>query len=856
MNYQLNQLGSVKCSLTSAIILHELEDEKNKVYVNVPGRITVQEFIFSSGIDRDNRFFREMDEASLRGALRIWTQYIRDISTAAIFFRESTPPTAISSRGGAGYEEQNPSEGAKIPSTIGLRLDNVKRLLIYPDSEYQTELCRLLVAHGLSDEDVRRFTAGITDLYSTNNSFKSAADALFSAELAQYNISQDDANRLMSDLESVTEVISLVNSLQSLYGFFAHGSSISSVAEYIVDHLKISPLFEYVRCQIDFYNHSAYPIVQKDRAEVRHEIISQLATLSSAEKENNKVSDVLRPLYARRWLVDNSSTVLSTGLRSSSTDNYARYISSLLYPQDDFVQFEDITYVQLWNLYLKLKRGWMNIHDSHSSISMEEIVRAVRHKRDPLLYPRFPAGIDATDSRSAEILFLRYFFKTLLDKCFVITPGFYSSKIRGIMDDRKYLRDEKFESLLSSTLETGSVIIDAYADAVQYIKGIIDSDIIDWHIDSRDKADLDRFLSSVDEVGKTYTLPADHPRALFELANLNGTPFALNVAVPSYVVPDGVSRNLRWLFSSDESSTVAHLMTNRESGTWFGFSHSEQLSYQRALRWARHWTPMYMVTSDIADNYNWLSDVDAIFKILNFAQIARSGLSDFYFSIGSLTVFSRIEELIMRFNISVETALRIFRNIGRLGFDRNSGTFSDDVTAADASDPTTVSDHFNFQAFSQNDMSLHIGLEADGGGLVSDSRVSVYYSLDVPPKIYNFIPDGCLVISELGPEQNRIGFPVSRASFPAWLTTTISGVSSLEQNVVEIGYDSSTDTRSETEVPMNGDTNSSEAGATFKTSLTDTDQEERDLNNDQERPQTRAENLMSDDDSEEKKKKK
>lgn len=844
MNYQLNQLGAVKCSLTSAIILHELEEEKNKVYVNVPGRVTIQEFIFSSGIDRDNRFFREMDEASLRGALRIWTRYIRDISTAAIFFREDTPPVASSSRNEKAYDEQNPANGAKIPSTIGLRLDNVKRLLIYPDSEYQNELCRLLVAHGLSDEDVRRFTAGITDLYSTNNSFKTAADALFSAELAQYNISQDDAARLMDNLESVSDIISLVNRLQSLYGFFAHGSSISSVAEYIVEHLKSSPLFEYVRCQIDFYNHSAYPIVQKDRAEVRHEIVSQLATLSSANRPDNAVSDVLRPLYARRWLVDNSSTVLSTGLRSSNNDSYSRYISSLLYPQDDFVQFEDVTYVQLWNLYLKLKRGWMNIHDSHSSISIDEIIRAVRHKRDPLLYPRFPAGIDATDSRHAEILFLRYFFKILLDKCFVITPGFYSSKIRGIMDDRKYLRDEKFESLLASTLETGSVIIDAYADAVQYIKGIIDSDIIDWHIDSRDKADLDKFLSSVDEVGKTYTLPADHPRALFELANLNGAPFVLNVSVPSYVVPDGVSRNLRWLFSSDESSTVAHLMTNRESGTWFGFSHSEQLSYQRALRWARHWTPIYMVTSDIADNYNWLSDVDAIFKILNFAQIARSGLSDFYFSIGSLTVFSRIEELIMRFNISVETALRIFRNIGRLGFDRNSGTFSDAVDATGINDPTTVSDHFNFQAFSQNDMSLHIGLEADGGGLTADARVSVYYSLDVPPKIYNFIPDGCLVISELGPEQNRIGFPVSRASFPAWLTTTISGISQIEQNIVQINYDSTTDTREETEVPISSDTNSPDANTALKTSPADQDQEERDLNNDQKPAPDRVEDIM------------
>lgn len=844
MNYQLNQLGSVKCSLTSAIILHELEEEKNKVYVNVPGRITIQEFIFSSGIDRDNRFFREMDEASLRGALRIWTRYIRDISTAAIFFRQDKPPVASSSKSGSEYEELNPSDGAKIPSTIGLRLDNVKRLLIYPDSEYQNELCRLLVAHGLSDEDVRRFTAGITDLYSTNNSFKTAADALFSAELAQYNISQDDAARLMMNLESVSDVIALVNRLQSLYGFFAHGSSISSVAEYIVEHLKTSPLFEYVRCQIDFYNHSAYPIVQKDRSEVRHEIISQLATLSSTDKDDNEVSDVLRPLYARRWLVDNSSTVLSTGLRSNTTNAYSRYISSLLYPKEDFVQFDDVTYIQLWNLYLKLKRGWMNIHDSHSSISIDEIVRAVRQKRDPLLYPRFPAGIDATDSRGAEILFLRYFFKTLLDKCFVITPGFYSSKIRGIMDDRKYLRDEKFESLLSSTLETGSVIIDAYADAVQYIKGIIDSDIIDWHIDSRDKADLDKFLSSVDEVGKTYTLPADHPRALFELANLNGTPFVLNVSVPSYVVPDGVSRNLRWLFSSDESSTTAHLMTNRESGTWFGFSHSEQLSYQRALRWARHWTPIYMVTSDIADNYNWLSDVDAILKILNFAQIARSGVSDFYFSIGSLTVFSRIEELIMRFNISVETALRIFRNIGRLGFDRNSGAFSDEIDATEGADMTTISDHFNFQAFSQNDMSLHIGLESNGGGLNSDSRVSVYYSLDVPPKIYNFIPDGCLIISELGPEQNRIGFPVSRAAFPAWLTTTISGISQIEQRVLQIGYDSATDTRSETEEPMSADTHAPESESTLQTSRTDEEQEERDLNNDQDTAQKRAEDLM------------
>ena len=845
MNYQLNQLGSVKCSLTSALILHELEDEKNKVYVNVPGRITIQEFIFSSGIDRENRFFREMDEASLRGALRIWTRYIRDISTAAIFFRQDQPPTTNSPSRSETYEEVNPSEGARIPSTIGLRLDHVKRLLIYPNSEYQSELQRLLVAHGLSDEDVRRFTAGITDLYSTNNSFKTAADALFSAELAQYNISQDDAVKLMTNLESIDDIISLVNRLQSLYGFFAHGSSISSVAEYIVEHLKSSVLFEYVRCQIDFYNHSAYPIVQKDRAEVRHEIISQLATLSSAEKDNNEVSDVLRPLYARRWLVDNSSTVLSTGLRSNNASPYSTFISSLLYPQEDFVQFDDITYVQLWNLYLKLKRGWMNIHDSHSSISVEEIVRAVRHKRDPLLYPRFPAGIDATDSRSAEVLFLRYFFKTLLDKCFVITPGFYSSKIRGIMDDRKYLRDEKFESLLSSTLETGSVIIDAFADAVQYLKGIIDSDIIDWHIDSRDKSDLDKFLASVDEVGKTYTLPADHPRALFELANLNGAPFTLNASIPSFVVPDGVSRNLRWLFSNDESSTTAHLMTSRESGTWFGFSHSEQLSYQRALRWARNWTPIYMVTSDIADNYNWLSDVDAIFKILNFAQIARSGLSDFYFSIGSLTVFSRIEELIMRFNISVETALRIFRNIGRLGFDRNSGAFSDDITTGVNQDSNTITDHFNFQAFSENDMSLHIGLESDGGGLDSDSRVSVYYSLDVPPKIYNFIPNGCLVISELGPEQNRIGFPVSRASFPAWLTTTISGISPIDQRVVEIGYDAATNTRQEAEVPSSANTQSPTANDSLNTSQTDQEQEERDLNNDQEPAPDRVNNLMT-----------
>lgn len=847
MNYQHNQLGTVKCSLTSALILQELEDEKNKVYVNVPGRITIQEFIFSSGIDRENRFFREMDEASLRGALRIWTRYIRDISTAAIFFRQDVPPTPQNSRDTSVYEEHNPAAGAKIPSTIGLRLDNVKRLLIYPDSEYQNELNRLLIAHGLSEDDVKRFTAGITDLYSTNNSFKTAADALFSAELAQYNISQDDASKLVQSIESVSDILNLVNRLQSLYGFFAHGSSISSVAEYIVQHLKTSPLFEYVRCQIDFYNHSAYPIVQKDRAEVRHEIISQLVTLSSTDKEEDNVSDVLKPLYARRWLVDNSSTVLSTGLRSDNPDLYSNYLSSLLYPKEDFIQFDDVTYIQLWNLYLKLKRGWMNIHDSQSAISVEEIVRAVRHKRDPMLYPRFPAGIDATESKRAEVLFLRFFFRTLLDKCFVITPGFYSSKIRGIMDDRKYLRDEKFESLLSSTLETGSVIIDAFADSVAYIKGIINSSMIDWHIDSRDKADLDKFLSSVDEVGKTYTLPADHPRALFELANLNGTPFALEVNVPAYVVPDGVSRNLRWLFSNDESSTVAHLMTYHESGTWFGFSHSEQLSYQRALRWARRWTPIYMVTTDIADNYSWLSDVDAIFKILNFAQIARSGLSDFYFSIGSLTVFSKIEELIARFNISVETALRIFRNIGRLGFDKYSGAFSDDMSAVSSPLAETVSDHFNFQAFSQNDLSLHIGLEADGGGLNSDTRVSVYYSLDVPPKIYNFIPNGCLIISELGPEQNRIGFPVSRASFPAWLTTSISGVSAIDQKVVEIGYDASADRRTENEVPISEDTNSDDSTNSMNTTQTDAEQEERDLNHDQSPASERTQNIMNSD---------
>lgn len=746
MDYSRLSNGKVKLPINTYLTLREFSSKQDKTFISVPADIsfinTVMSVVSQTSVAP---VFRGIDRRTLMGAVTLWRDYVASMASSVVV--QTTASTAPSTK--SDDDVSNMAESGSIVASGAVKssgLSGFNITLFGPSNPAVAPLAAELRSAGMSDEDVSRFLQGMVDLYASSSSLKSAADAVFSARLSMYKLNANFLAEVARHLGDIDAIGDLVNKLQDLYSLFALGSPVQNVVQTIEDRLMSCPLFEFGRFLISEFNSTfGSACVSRRRVSVEEEIDGDFLSAVESSDVPKAVRDILfKPFYREDIVAGHVIARLKTGYTSESED-------CAFLPSDAF------SYFDLWSLIFTLKRRWLGLSNSSylspgstgatPSITAADLVQRIVSGTS-LTSPEMPEAIVASPSPTLAGLACRFFKHRFYVNCFTKQTSMFSSKIRSIMDERKYLRDERFEIVLSETLDVGNAVIDAYCGMISDLRTLAQSTEIFWDIDSVIKDRLDVFLGKMDEIGKTYTLSSDHPRALHELSLLSLAADEGSTADVSVAWPDSTSTSARWLLNPVDESTVAYFCNTVLRGSWFNVETSDGKYPRLAINYSCLQSPSYLLTRDFENDWDMFADVSSLLSLVPLHYITDSGFSDTLLQTGDLVTIRSAEDVSKRFNVTPQVALSLYAQMHRM------------VVAGVATSATVL--------FHQHQ-----------------------------PKIYVFADAANLPIYELGNEPEFVGQERALFLYPALSSARMNGITTERTSISFYSVNPSAGTRSE-----------------------------------------------------------
>lgn len=409
---------------------------------------------------------------------------------------------------------------------------------------------------------------------------------------------------------------------QGLYSDFALSESVEAVAAKITDMFKGDPIFKYTRFIDSVFNQTPAPTLPTRLDYVIQRLLEQTSQ-NPVFRTEQKLPGILYK------------------------------ITEVCYP--------DIGYRDLVTGYLMTLRTLMGLGglDRNKTISYAELA-------DHLVtgigefQPIAPHDLAGADIEKALQLFETLFIQRLIHRVITNDLGNYAGRISNVMDERKYTRNDTFDSHIRSGINIASYIFETFMDIASMFKFLSESDQI-WYNDIHPvkRKQVSEYLNKYIMSFQNTHLKVSHPRFLMEPGILLTHSYSVAFETPDVAWFDTTyQRADKYLLDPQSFNFASWIKSPVRKGSILDAPIDMD---PRIVGFAVEQLPFYFYSRPVP---SLIADSEVIQRVLTFQKpdtFKKMLLEQWVQDKGSYKYFGTIEELALAFQIPFTLAKSLWK---------------------------------------------------------------------------------------------------------------------------------------------------------------------------------------------------
>lgn len=315
------------------------------------------------------------------------------------------------------------------------------------------------------------------------------------------------------------------------------------------------------------------------------------------------------------------------------TDKYLEItprLPGVLYDVEQYFFDDDLTYQDLLGVFMSGLRIIMNlpITPGPSNLSVADLTEDMLWGSGQQL-PILPADVGSIETKRVDSMITKMWLWEMMSRMISHNTGVTQGKFEGILDARKYGRNDAFDTTIRSGIMFGSVLYDSLIAISQTAKTLVtDENIYYPTIHPRKRTKLNQFIFEYLKPFSSFQLTADNPRTLNDPANLMSAAAssAPSTEVPSFSFLDSQLRDLPTPFITPSFDTVAYLTNDIIQGSQYDAANNVD---PRLWSFAKRAVATYFISMPNPLNELGFSKFVEGFAIKSVKDLTATDLSEF-----------------------------------------------------------------------------------------------------------------------------------------------------------------------------------------------------------------------------------
>lgn len=313
-----------------------------------------------------------------------------------------------------------------------------------------------------------------------------------------------------AEMPDMMSLSSTIHGVQELYGKFALSAAASDIASFISVELNEKPGFALIR---GIYKMFHGPGVQ-----------------ATAPGRLNYVLDTIMTGFKEVPLVTFDEDKDVPGIR--------RHISGVNMLADG------ITYGDMMAGYFHCIRtimGFEGTTEDVGQISLRDMVTTLTTGIGEFM-PFVPSDVGDVSMDRIDETFSKMWFLFAIKRIATNDFGMTAGRIDRIKDQRKYTREDEFESIIKEGINVSSIIFDSYVDTAAFLRMMVEDESIKFeNIHPTKRKQLTSFIFKISDNLKSTTVSIEAPNFLSSAIHILDHRFSPDVAEVGFIVKDSMN---------------------------------------------------------------------------------------------------------------------------------------------------------------------------------------------------------------------------------------------------------------------------------------------------------------------------
>lgn len=435
---------------------------------------------------------------------------------------------------------------------------------------------------------------------------------------------------LLSDLRSLehADISNGIRIVQSLYGKFATSSSVEDIAAYVQSTYSGNSAMKFIQTLYSIFNLSGGATIQARLTYVLNQVIAG----TSGETE-------IVPLK--------------------------KIIPGIAYEVESLPYMDELTYkdcVTGFFIGLRTVQGF-STEASNMTIQLSDIIESLVAKTDDFL-PAIPDALGVGDIKRVQKAMTTYWMMRVIERMSTMQYGSVENRINAIMDSRKYSRNDAFDRTVRESITAASILFESYLDTAAWMRTMS----LDQTVHFTDEHPLRRqqfsdLLFTYLDKFKNFDSRLESTRFLNEGAHVINQLSEQFDYTPNYVLDD------------EDDGGAQKILENPASWQMTEYFQSEVLSGSildadipvnfRVFTVAKPIQAMYSISIPSPDIFGSRDLFKRTLGIMPLDFIIKNtNLSKFILKHSDVFIISTERELMLRFSLPLEVAVKMWRGPG------------------------------------------------------------------------------------------------------------------------------------------------------------------------------------------------